>query len=850
MSDYPDLEDPNFQFLIAERLEFRNLRNVDGLYHHQEFVRRFMSPYTPYKSLILYHSLGSGKSIACISVAVDHFLHDKKRCIVVTKGNSGTENFIKQIKMYHDMSSCKDEWNTSLFIFKHYISLSNQINNMADDDIKNMFSNKIIILDEVHNVRYLRKVVEHSVYGSILKVLQLCSNVKIIMATATPMTDNPEQIKSLLGICNYFREDKTSMNGIISYNAVVHDRPKAVMIGTDDYIPNLRIYTSNMVGHQKIYYEKENSDKPPEDIYRRLTHISLFCFDDGICGREVTDVKMNKTVVTTIITSMSTKHIREIKYAHYSIKQEYAHMLSGGNLRNSSSKYNSVVELIQQAEGKVFIFLEEVKGSGLLLLASILEQHGFSLYNGEDVQNVSPGPRYTICVGSIDICPNNNDRLDGFNSTINKDGNYVQILLGSRVIGESITLRHVRHFYCLTPHWNDSTINQAIGRVIRNGSHNELEAEKRYVNIYIHASLFPENPKQSVDIIKLQKSKDKEININKVEDTMRDISVDRFCLIEDRDISIKYVTMYAIAYLHNSINIIRSALYPILDNIGDDYIDIDELTMELNIHPIICKEAVSRFIFENESFVLSNGETYFLRTYNNYIFRVTDPSLSFILMPKYKHEKRVEQLTESLTKLTISDNNITIFRYMPIKQKIAFIEQCISENQLNTLTYINSLFASIDGIIYHLLLYRDVEKSYTSSNPVPRNPLGKTRMFKDGVWTTVATAGIELIIFSKYKHMLDQTLLSLDKKYGIYGIISVLDGDMRLRLRNMEDKDKSKSDSRFVRRGRNMKSIRKDYLLDILYRLIGTNPSHDMSITEIVDSIDLKLIQLQHYIII
>lgn len=850
MIEYPDLDDPNFQFLIAERLEFRNLRNIDGLYHHQEFVRRFMSPYTPYKSLILYHSLGSGKSIACISVAVDHFLHDKKKCIVVTKGNSGTENFIKQINMYHDMSSRRGEWDKSLFMFRHYISLSNLIRIRDDETIKNIFSNKIIILDEVHNVRYLKKVVEKSVYGSILRVLQICSNVKIIMATATPMTDNPEQIKSLLGICNYFREDKTSMNGIISYNAVVHDRPKAVMLGTDDYIPNLRVYTSDMVGHQKIYYGEESSDKPPEDIYRRLTHISLFCFEDGICGKEVTEVKMNKTAVSTSIISMSTNKIREMKYAHYSIKPEFAHMLSGKNLRNSSSKYYSVIELIKQADGKIFIFLEEVKGSGLLLLASILEQHGFILYNGEDVKNLSPRLRYTICVGSVDICPNNNDRLDGFNSNINKDGNYIQILLGSRVIGESITLRHVREFYCLTPHWNDSTINQAIGRVIRSGSHTELEKEKRFVNIYIHASLYPENPSQSVDIIKLQKSKDKEININKVEDTMRDISVDRFCLIEDRNIPIKYVTMYAIAYLHNNMDLIRSALYPVLDSMADSYIDLDELMIQLDTHPIILKEAISRLIFENESFLLANGETYFLRTYNNYIFRVTDPSLSFILMPKYKPEKEVEQLTKSITRLTISDNNVNVFRYMPIKQKIEFIEQYISENQLNTLTYINSLFASIDGIIYHLLLYRDVEKSYTSSNPVPRNPLGKTRMFKDGVWTTITTAEIELLIFGKYKNMLKHTLLGLDKKYGIYGIISVLDGDMRLRLRSMEDKDKSKSDSRYVRRGRNMKSIRKDYLLDILYNLIGTNPSHDMSITEIVDNIDLKLIQLQHYIII
>ena len=104
MDKYPDINDPDFQFLIARKLEFRNLDNGDGLYPHQEFVRRFMSPYTPYKSLIMYHSLGSGKSIACIAVAVDHFLHDGKKCIIVTKGDSGTDNFEKQIHMYHTMS--------------------------------------------------------------------------------------------------------------------------------------------------------------------------------------------------------------------------------------------------------------------------------------------------------------------------------------------------------------------------------------------------------------------------------------------------------------------------------------------------------------------------------------------------------------------------------------------------------------------------------------------------------------------------------------------------------------------------------------------------------------------------
>eukprot|EP00850_Spirogloea_muscicola_P015071 SM000112S24013 [mRNA] locus=s112:454290:454828:- [translate_table: standard] len=154
MDLYPSIEDKSFQFLIAQKLELRNLRNPDGLYDHQEFVRRFMSPYTPYKSLILFHHLGSGKSIACIAVAVDHYLHDGKRCVIVTKGESGTDNFLEQIRRYRKMSSRRHEWDESIFSMKHYISLSNQIMAMSDEDLVSSYSSKILVLDEAHNVRY------------------------------------------------------------------------------------------------------------------------------------------------------------------------------------------------------------------------------------------------------------------------------------------------------------------------------------------------------------------------------------------------------------------------------------------------------------------------------------------------------------------------------------------------------------------------------------------------------------------------------------------------------------------------------------------------------------------------
>ena len=46
------------------------------------------------------------------------------------------------------------EWDMSMFSFRHYISMSNHVGNLLDEDVIKAFSNSIIVLDEVHNVRY------------------------------------------------------------------------------------------------------------------------------------------------------------------------------------------------------------------------------------------------------------------------------------------------------------------------------------------------------------------------------------------------------------------------------------------------------------------------------------------------------------------------------------------------------------------------------------------------------------------------------------------------------------------------------------------------------------------------
>lgn len=106
---YPNIDDPDFQYKIAQKREFSDTR-YDGrildieeesnrrctapfeLMPHQLFVKNFMSMQTPYNSLLLYNGLGSGKSLTAIGVSEEMRSYMKqvgvnKRILVLASPN-------------------------------------------------------------------------------------------------------------------------------------------------------------------------------------------------------------------------------------------------------------------------------------------------------------------------------------------------------------------------------------------------------------------------------------------------------------------------------------------------------------------------------------------------------------------------------------------------------------------------------------------------------------------------------------------------------------------------------------------------------------------------------------------
>ena len=71
-----------------------------SLLTHQKIVRDYMNLYTPYRGLLLYHGLGSGKT--CTSIAIAEGMKDSKKVIIMTPA-SLRANYIEELKKCGDL---------------------------------------------------------------------------------------------------------------------------------------------------------------------------------------------------------------------------------------------------------------------------------------------------------------------------------------------------------------------------------------------------------------------------------------------------------------------------------------------------------------------------------------------------------------------------------------------------------------------------------------------------------------------------------------------------------------------------------------------------------------------------
>ena len=166
----------------------------------QKFVRDYLSMSSPYRGILLYHGLGSGKT--CSSIAVAEHLKTGKNIIILCPG-SLRSNYISAL-----MGDCGVDY-TDKDYSKIYSFISYNAPNTLEQLQKiSSLDNHTIIIEEVHNL--VSMMVTKSKKGpEIYKMLMEAKNVKIVALSGTPIINYPFEIALLANILRGYIEVPT-----------------------------------------------------------------------------------------------------------------------------------------------------------------------------------------------------------------------------------------------------------------------------------------------------------------------------------------------------------------------------------------------------------------------------------------------------------------------------------------------------------------------------------------------------------------------------------------------------------------------------------------------------------------
>lgn len=250
----------------ATEISCKTARNEDidfELLTHQLIVRDYLNTYTPYRGLLLYHGLGSGKT--CTSIGIAEGMKTNKEIILMTPASLKV-NFFSELKKCGDILYKKNQYwefisiegeSQNIAILSQVLSLPQQyirehggawlvnitkksnFKTLSDNDQKNIdeqldtmirakykdynynglrdshlnkmsengkinpFDHKVVIIDEVHNLvsRIANSMNDpKSISQRLYRYLLTATDCKIVFLTGTPIINQPSEIGILFNM--------------------------------------------------------------------------------------------------------------------------------------------------------------------------------------------------------------------------------------------------------------------------------------------------------------------------------------------------------------------------------------------------------------------------------------------------------------------------------------------------------------------------------------------------------------------------------------------------------------------------------------------------------------------------
>lgn len=170
---------------FAAREAFSHMR-------HQELVRDFFAEASPCRGLMLFHSLGSGKTCTAIGVAERA---KARRQIVVLSPASLKGSFMRELETCGSFPKTLSAAALRQEIRKKYLFVSYDAPNTAAAlaALPDLLNNKLVIVDEAHNL--VSMVLSGAPKGvALFNAIMTASNLRLLLLSGTPVINDPFEL--------------------------------------------------------------------------------------------------------------------------------------------------------------------------------------------------------------------------------------------------------------------------------------------------------------------------------------------------------------------------------------------------------------------------------------------------------------------------------------------------------------------------------------------------------------------------------------------------------------------------------------------------------------------------------
>ena len=570
----PSLPSPSLEALKNMREEMCSVTASRDfkLQTSQRFLRRVMSPESTTQSIMLVHGTGSGKTCTAIQIAEEYIVRpefqDKK--VFVLANPAIQENFKSQIfsvskvsvdadglvlskqctgRRYLDMlqrsqaeplrytdkasqeriMAMASKLISEFYEFRGYAEFANIVDRQrmvakSDNEmtqwIHDTFDNRLIIIDEAHNLRETTETDSSKLVAiTIENILKTANGVVLVLLTATPMYDKFDE---LLYYFNLFlwNEKKLDPKKTIKTSEIFTETGEFKKGQEQKFRGWCQDYISFIKGDNPFTFPFRLP--PPDDIIAKPDRTS------DINGSQIKQQRKYLTLTRSFVSDVQAKAIKGLGVkavsdyrlicaypGNKSFRESVSKVGEGFQYKDEaflapskvalySSKFGLIMNILGATKGVAFVYSNIVEG-GAQLFAMCLEEHGyepaigprlFAKTSGE-VARGSKGKYvlFTSEISDVDI----RKAMIRLKRADNADGSDIRIVIASPKVSEGVDFQFVRQIHVLDPWFNMSRIEQVIGRGMRTCSHSLLPFEQQNCTVYLHVCRYPDSKEETLD---------------------------------------------------------------------------------------------------------------------------------------------------------------------------------------------------------------------------------------------------------------------------------------------------------------------------------------------------------------